>query len=86
MVITCRGQKFEIELNGEKVNKIDLDAFTEPFKRPDGSAHKFDRAMKTQPRAGYVGLQDHGGDCWYKNIKLKDLSGKRATGPKNGPA
>jgi len=73
MVVTCRGPILEVELNGEKVNRIDLDAFTEPFKRPDGSAHKFDRAMKSQPRTGYIGLQDHGADCWFKNIKLKPL-------------
>ena len=76
MEITCKGPLLEVVLNGEKVNRIDLDAFTEPYKRPDGSAHKFDRAMKDQPRKGYLGLQDHGADCWYKNIKLKPLTRK----------
>mgnify|MGYP000084129942 CR=1 FL=1 len=42
--------------------------------RPDGSAHKFDIAYKDHPRKGYIGLQDHGQNCWYKNIKLKLLS------------
>jgi hypothetical protein len=28
---------------------------------------------KSHPRLGYIGLQDHGADCWYKNIKLKVL-------------
>lgn len=74
MVVTCKGPILQVELNGEKVNRIDLDAFTEPYKRPDGSAHKFDRALKNQPRKGYLGLQDHGSDCWYKNIKLKVLT------------
>ena len=72
-VVTCKGPKIEVEVNGEKVNSIDLDKFTEPYKRPDGTAHKFDRAMKDQPRTGYLGLQDHGSDCWFKNIKLKVL-------------
>jgi hypothetical protein len=70
LVITCNKSLITVELNGEKVNRMDLDEWTEPNKRPDGSAHKFDIAYKDHPRKGYIGLQDHGGDCWYKNIKL----------------
>ena len=71
--ITCRDALIEIVLNGEKVNTIDLAKFTEPNKRPDGTAHKFDAAYKDHPRKGYIGLQDHGGACFYKNIKLRPL-------------
>ena len=71
--ITCRGALIGIVLNGEKVNSIDLAKFTEPNKRPDGTAHKFDTAFKDHPRKGYIGLQDHGSPCWYKNIKLRSL-------------
>jgi len=71
--ITCKGAVITVVLNGEMVNECDLAAFTEPNKRPDGSAHKFDHAFDTHPRTGYIGLQDHGGNCWYKNIKLKPL-------------
>lgn len=73
IVITCDKSRIEIELNGEKVTETDLDKWTEPNKRPDGSAHKFDVAFKDHPRKGYIGLQDHGGNCWYKNIKLLPL-------------
>jgi len=69
--ITCDGPKLLVELNGEQVNSLDLDQFTEPFIRPDGSRHKFDVAFKDHPRKGYIGLQDHGQDCWFKNIKLR---------------
>jgi hypothetical protein len=24
-------------------------------------------------RPGYLGFQDHGKDCWFKDVKLKDL-------------
>lgn len=73
MEITCRGSLIEVVLNGEKVNSVDLSQFTEPFKRPDGSTHKFDVAYKDHPRKGYIGFQDHGSPCWFKNIKLKPL-------------
>ena len=75
LVITCRGSRITIELNGEKVNDVDLSRFTEKNKRPDGTAHKFDIAYKDHPHEGYVGLQDHGSNVWFKNIKLKPLTG-----------
>ena len=73
IVVTSQGKLIEIELNGEKVTRMDLDEWTEKNKRPDGSQHKFDVAYKDHPREGYIGLQDHGSDCWYKNIKLLPL-------------
>ncbi len=71
--VTCDDNLMTVELNGRQVNRIDFDQWTEKNKRPDGSQHKFDVAYKDHPRRGYIGLQDHGGDCWYKNIKLKPL-------------
>jgi alpha-3'-ketoglucosidase len=73
IVITCDRSKIAVELNGEVVTKADLDEFAKPFARPDGTPHKFDVAYKDHPRKGYIGLQDHGSPCWYKNIKLKVL-------------
>jgi len=71
--ITCDKNKIVVEINGEEVSKMDLDQWTEPNRRPDGTPHKFDIAYKDHPRHGYIGLQDHGADCWFKNIKLKPL-------------
>jgi hypothetical protein len=73
MVITCDKNMITVALNGEEVNKMNLDEWTEKNKRPDGTPHKFDIAYKDHPRKGYIGLQDHGADCWFKNIKLKPL-------------
>lgn len=73
MVITSDRNLLTVELNGEKVTRMNVDEWTEPDKRPDGSRHKFGVAYKNHPRKGYIGLQDHGGDCWYRNIKLKPL-------------
>jgi hypothetical protein len=74
IAITCDKSLISVELNGEVVTRMDLDQWTASNKRPDGSDHKFDVAFKDHPRGGYIGLQDHGGDCWYKNIKLKPLA------------
>ena len=74
MTITAKGPNIEVDLNGQTVSKIDLDQWTEPGKRPDGSKHKFGKVtIKDLPRSGYLGFQDHGQDCWYKNVKIKDL-------------
>lgn len=73
MEIACISNRVEVVLNGEPVTRADLDLFTVANKRPDGSAHKFDIAYKDHPQRGYIGLQDHGSPCWFKNIKLKPL-------------
>jgi hypothetical protein len=73
MTITARGPRIEITLNGESVSSIDLSEWPEPGLRPDGSKHKFTKvAIKDMSRPGYLGFQDHGKDCWFKNVKLKD--------------
>jgi Domain of Unknown Function (DUF1080) len=74
MVVTCNKNLIEVELNGEKVNHMDLNEWTEKNRRPDGTPHKFDIAYKDHPRKGYIGLQDHGSPCWFKNIKLLPLN------------
>ena len=92
-IITNHENLITVTINGDLVNIADLDQFTEPGKRPDGTSHKFDldnfikpdarpadlpkdipgTVFKDHPRKGYVGLQDHGAPCWYKNIKLKPV-------------
>jgi hypothetical protein len=73
IVITCDRNLIEVELNGVKVTRMDLDQWTRPNERPDGTRHKFDIAYKEHPRKGYIGLQDHGAACWFKNIKIRPL-------------
>jgi hypothetical protein len=71
--IRCEGPKVTASVNGEAVASINTDEWTQPGKRPDGSTHKFGKAIKDFPREGYIGLQDHGHDVWFKNIKIKPL-------------
>jgi len=73
MLVTCDRNVIRVQLNGESVTSMNLDEFTEPNKRPDGTSHKFDVAYRDHPRTGYIGLQDHGNPCWFKNIKLRPL-------------
>jgi len=72
--ITCDDNIIEVVLNGEKVTQMDLDEFDEVEKRPDGTQHKFTGvAYKYHPRHGYIGLQDHGSPCWFRNIKIRPI-------------
>jgi hypothetical protein len=73
MDITCNRNLIDVVLNNEHVNHVDLDQFTQPYLRPDGTKHKFGFAYKYHARSGYIGLQDHGADCWFKNIRLRPL-------------
>jgi hypothetical protein len=74
MTITARGPNMTITLNDKEVSMINLDEWNEPGKRPDGSSHKFDNvAIGKLPRTGYLGFQDHGSNCWFKNVKIKEL-------------
>ena len=74
MTITAAGPVLAVSLNGKNVSRINLDEWTVPGKRPDGTDHKFKkRPIADLPRSGYIGLQDHGSDCWFRNITLKTL-------------
>lgn len=74
-VITVNKAKVAVELNGEKINEIDLDEWDTAGKRPDGTTHKLTKLpVKDLPRKGPIGFRDdHGGPVWYKNVKLKPL-------------
>jgi len=62
-----------VVLNGTEVSSINLNEWNAKGRRPDGSRHKFsDVAIGKLPRTGYLGFQDHGSDCWFKNIKIMD--------------
>jgi len=73
MVITCKGSKIQIELNGEPIIDADLDQWTQAGMNPDGTKNKFKTALKDMPRTGFVGLQAHGTPIAYRNIRIKAL-------------
>jgi hypothetical protein len=71
--IRCDGPLIAVKVNGEDVAKINVDEFDKPGLRPDGSEHKFRRAIKDFAREGYIGFQDHGQPVWFKNVKVLEL-------------
>ena len=83
MTITAAGPRLAVSLNETEVSTINLDEWTVPGKRPDGSDHIFkERAIGAMARSGYLGFQDLGSDCWFKNIVLKtNTNGSRSSMP-----
>lgn len=73
MVVTCKGPKISVTLNGKKVIDVSIDDWETPNKNPDGTKNKFKTALKDLPRKGHIGLQYHGHPVWFRNIKLKKL-------------
>ena len=64
--ITVRGTSVVVIMNGWKVIDTDLALMTKPL-------GKFPVAYAELPREGLLMLQDHGGEVWYRNIRLKRL-------------
>ena len=69
--ITCNRNLVAVEMNGEKIAQMDLDQWTSAGMNPDGTRNKFTKAYKDLPRKGHIGLQDHGGRVWFRDIKIK---------------
>ena len=71
--LEVKGPKIICDINGQRVQDLNLDDWKTPEKNPDGSKNKFKTALKDLPRTGHIGFQDHGHDVWYRNIRLKKL-------------
>jgi len=56
-----------------QVNDMDLDLWTEAHLNPDGTKNKFNTAYKDMPREGFVGLQNHGQQVQFRNLRIKPL-------------
>jgi hypothetical protein len=71
MRVTAQGPRVKVELNGKLVVEANLDDWKEAQKNPDGSPNKFKTALKDLPRTGHIGLQYHGHDVWFRNVRVK---------------
>jgi hypothetical protein len=70
--IKCEGSQIVIHLNGEKVIDMDISEWSVAGQHPDGTPNKFTYAWSELPRRGHIGLQDHGGRVFYRNIKIRE--------------
>lgn len=71
MLLTCRGPRMRLEQNGLHAWDVDVDDYDTPGRCPDGTPNKYRYAWKEMPRLGHVGLQDHGGVCWFRNLRVR---------------
>lgn len=69
LVVT--GSHVEHWLNGEKVVEYDLQS--EDWMQKKNACKWKDAAGYGAPKKGYIDLQDHGSEIWFKNIKIKTL-------------
>ncbi len=61
-------------LNGEKI--VEFEAWTDEWRKNKNSGKWDDFPDYGIGTNGYVGLQDHGSEIWFKNVKIKRLSNK----------
>ena len=71
MLLTCRGPRMRLEHNGLQAWDVDVDAYDTPGRCPDGTPNKYRYAWKEMPRSGHIGLQDHGGVCWFRDLRVR---------------
>lgn len=73
IVIRVKDGKATHTQNGVKV--VEYELWTPEWKALVAKSKFKDwEGFKTGPaREGYIGLQDHGYDCWFRNIKIREL-------------
>mgnify|MGYP000564504959 CR=1 FL=1 len=76
VVLLARGGHIWASMNGEFIIGMDLENWTEAGRNPDGTPNKFRTAYKDMPRIGHIGFQDHGKPVWYRNIRIRPLTGR----------
>lgn len=73
MILYALDNIIRVTLNGEQIVDMDLNRWTTPGQNPDGTPNKFKRAFCEMTEAGYIGLQDHGNQIWFRDIEIEKL-------------
>ncbi|GAB4249399.1 MAG: DUF1080 domain-containing protein [Acidobacteriota bacterium] len=71
--VTADGPHIVVELNGQTVVDVDLSQWKEAGRNPDGTPNKFKRPYAEMTHPGYLGIQDHGDELWFRNLRVKRL-------------
>ena len=72
--VTCAGQHVKIVLNGQVINDVQLDKFTEAESPKDYTP------LADRPQVGAIALQSHGSRVDFRKIEVQELTQKSATG------
>ena len=64
--VRVQGSLVTVVMNGLEVLGTDFSLMTEP-------TGKFDFPYSKMPKTGFIGMQNHGRDVWFKNIRIKKL-------------
>ena len=71
--VTCDKSVIEVKINGEQVNRIDLDNSRKRISAPTARPTNSTSCTKTTPAAATSACKTTARGCWFKNIKLKTL-------------
>lgn len=64
--ISVRGHSVSIRMNGWLVTQADFELMTTPL-------GKFKIAYKDMPPLGHIAFQDHGGEAWFRNVRVRPV-------------
>ena len=73
LVITCDRSVITVTLNGENVNRMDLDQWRRPPTVAPTARSTSSISPTRTTRARATSDQDHGSACWFRNIKLRPI-------------
>ncbi len=68
--ITCKGPQVKVVLNGEVINDIQVDKYTQA-ESPENEKYT---PLAERPETGYLGLQCHDTQVDFRNIAIQDLT------------
>ncbi|MBC8372175.1 MAG: DUF1080 domain-containing protein [Planctomycetes bacterium] len=60
-IISVIGSQLKVNLNGEQIQDFDMSK----------------TGLKNRPLSGYIGFQDEGKYLWYRNVRIKELTGEK---------